>query len=159
MPSSRLLKAANTAVEGDTAASGVFGFWGAPSVSEDFVTVFGVGEGACATVRVRDGCVIDEFVFCAGARAVLASTTETTTTNLFTIVNSSNLPPKPRDTGGGYLAVSHSLCDDSQLNSCHGRWLRRRIAERSRPIISKTSNIDGPTDCPVNMVRQALIKS
>ena len=32
------------------------------------------------------------------------------------------------------------------------------MAERSRPIISKTSNIEGPTAWPVNIVREALIK-
>ena len=31
------------------------------------------------------------------------------------------------------------------------------MAERSRPIISNTSNIDGPTAWPVSIVREALI--
>ena len=95
MPSSRLLKAANTAVEGDAAGSVVFGFWaGDASVSVDFVTVFGVGEGFCATVRVRDDGVVQEFVFCAGAKVVLANTTETTTISLFTIISSSRPAPE-----------------------------------------------------------------
>src|SRR6266853_1753330 len=32
------------------------------------------------------------------------------------------------------------------------------MAERSQPIISNTSNIDGPTAWPVNIVREALMK-
>src|ERR1700749_3801481 len=36
---------------------------------------------------------------------------------------------------------------------------RRRAAERSRPRASNTSNIEGPTDCPVSAVRDALMKS
>jgi len=59
------------------------GFAVEDSVSVDLDGGRGVGEGFGATARGR---VVDEFVFCAINRVALASTIETITRNLFTIV-------------------------------------------------------------------------
>ena len=93
MPLIILLKAACTALDGEACPVGAVLFWvaGDASSSVDLVTRFGVGEGFGATVRVRDG-VGEEFVFCAGTKAALTSTTERTTINLFTIIISSDEP-------------------------------------------------------------------
>ena len=93
MPLIILLKAACTALDGETCPAGAVLFWvvGDASSSVDLVTRFGVGEGFGATLRVREG-VGEEFVFCAGTKAALTSTTETTTINLFTIIS----PPTNR---------------------------------------------------------------
>jgi hypothetical protein len=63
-------------------------------VSVDFD--FGVGEGFGATVRVRVDGVVDEFVFCAQARLAQATTTETITRKIFTIVSSLNVAKRRR---------------------------------------------------------------
>jgi hypothetical protein len=56
--------------------------------SAGFVTVFGVGVGLGATVRVRvEGVPEFVLVFCAHVSDALARITETITRNLLTIVN------------------------------------------------------------------------
>src|SRR5882724_6105911 len=104
MPSSRLLKAETTELDGETwpAAPVVFGFrifgavFGDASVSVDLVAVFGVGVGLGTTTRVRVDCVVDESVVWAKAKPALASATKTTIRNLFNMISSSKLATETR---------------------------------------------------------------
>src|SRR5258708_14933822 len=98
MPLMILLKAANTPLDGPTwPACVLLGFRAAGPASEsaDLLTVLGVGEGFGATTRVRVDGVVGDSVLCADTRAAHASTTETITRNLFTIVSSSSEPCAP----------------------------------------------------------------
>ena len=94
MPSIILSKAASTPVDGAVDPPAEFrrvvGFGEAVAVaSEDFVTVFGVGVGFGAMVRVRlDGDVVLELLFCAKAITALASMIEAMTSDLFMISSS-----------------------------------------------------------------------
>jgi hypothetical protein len=96
MPSSKLLKAANTEFDGETGGVVFLGFCtlgglvGDASVSVDLVTVFGVGEGFGSTTRVRVVGCVDELLFCADAITAHANATVTTTRNLFSIISSPN---------------------------------------------------------------------
>jgi hypothetical protein len=87
MPSSKLLNAARTALDGE-GASALFGLWLVDGVPVDFVATFGVGEAFGSTVRVRV-VVVEEFEFWANANMALTNTIEAMTRNLFNMIGSS----------------------------------------------------------------------
>jgi hypothetical protein len=117
-----LSKAASTPVEGaiDPPAELRFvdGLGAGVAVElEDFVAVFGVGDGFGATVRVRlEGEVVLELLFCAQVTDALATTIDAMTRDLFIICISSERlateAPRHRDqrkNSVSFLCVSASL--------------------------------------------------
>jgi len=87
MPSSKVLKAARTALEGE-GASVLFGLRLVDGVPLDFGATLGVGEAFGSTVRVRV-VVVEEFEFWASADQALTNTIEAMTRNLFNMISSS----------------------------------------------------------------------
>src|SRR5438094_691873 len=86
MPSSKLLKAASTVLDGEAVWT-LLGLWLVDGVPLDFVAAFGVGEGFGATVRVRV-VVVEEFEFWAHTNMALSKTIEAMTRNLFNMISS-----------------------------------------------------------------------
>src|SRR5437868_15285088 len=99
MPSMILSNAESTAADGPAFVvvrrEEVTGDGGDGVASGDLATVFGVGEGLGATVRVRlDG---DVLLFCASAAPALTSTIERIIASLFIVsISSKGSPPRRR---------------------------------------------------------------